>query len=156
MHRYMDFGLWYKAVFDICDELGLKVIQNIDVPTVPYPAKNLLHNVYVSQYVQDEFNNSEKPCSVIYPGSDLQLFSKKEGTVFPDHVIGMVYRLDTDKLNEKAIEVFIAAVKMMPSLQCYIIGGGYYVDAFRERVKQGGHVKNCVFTGFVSDGALPD
>jgi glycosyltransferase involved in cell wall biosynthesis len=156
MHRYMDFGLWYKAVFDICDELGLKVIQNIDVPTAPYPAKNLLHNVYVSQYVLDEFNNSEKPCSVIYPGSDMQHFSKKEGSVSPDHVIGMVYRLDTDKLNEKAIEVFISAVKLMPSLQCYIIGGGYYFDAFRERVRQEGQEKNFIFTGFVSYDALPD
>jgi len=40
MHRYYDFGLWYKTVFLICGELGLKVVQNIDVPTAPFKNKD--------------------------------------------------------------------------------------------------------------------
>lgn len=156
MHRYFDFGIWYRAVFDICTELGLPVIQNIDVPTAPYPGQTVLHNVYVSRYVLDSFNNSPLPASVIYPGSDLRHFSAPAGHTLPADTVGMVYRLDTDKLNEKAIEVFISAVKKKPSLTCYIIGGGYYYDDFRNRVREAGQEKNFVFTGFVSYEALPE
>lgn len=155
MHRYFDFGIWYRTVFDICAELGLPVIQNIDVPTAPYPGSTVLHNVYVSRYVLDHFNNSSLPASVIYPGSDLRHFSAPAGHTLPTDSVGMVYRLDTDKLNEKAIEVFIAAVKKKPSLTCYIVGGGYYYDQFRERVRREGQEKNFVFTGFVSYADLP-
>lgn len=156
MHRYFDFGLWYKSVFDICEELGLKVIQNIDVPAAPYKSKTVLHNVFVSNYVRDAFNDSNLPSSVIYPGSDLSHFSCPDSFSFPGNTIGMVYRLDTDKLNEKAIEVFISAVKKKPELSCFIIGGGYYLEYYRKRVREERMERKFNFTGFVSYDALPE
>ncbi len=156
MHRYFDFGLWYKTVFSICEELGLKVIQNIDVPTTPYKSNTVLHNVFVSKYVMDEFNNSHLPSSVIYPGSDLSHFSCADDYEFPSDTIGMVYRLDRDKLDEKVIEVFIGAVKRKPGLTCYIIGGGYYLDYYRKRVQEEGLERKFIFTGFVSYDSLPE
>lgn len=155
MHRYADFGLWYKAVFEICAELGIKVIQNIDVPTAPFPGKTVIHNVFVSHYVKNEFNNSGIPSSVIYPGSDLSHFSCADDFPFPAHVIGMVYRLDTDKLNEKVIEIFIKAVRLKPALYCYIIGGGYYLEYFKKRVREEGLNRHFEFTGFVPYDELP-
>lgn len=156
MHRYFDFGLWYEAVFRICEELGLKVIQNIDVPTAPFHSRNIVHNVFVSQYVKDQFNNSPVDSSVIYPGSDLSHFSCLANYVFPNDTIGMVYRLDTDKLSKESIEIFISAVKKKPSLRCYIIGGGYYLSYYKKRVNEEGLNKNFIFTGFVSYDVLPE
>lgn len=155
MHRYYDFGLWYPAVFKICEELKLKVIQNINVPTAPFSNPSVIHNVFVSQHVREEYNNSNTISSVIYPGSDLKHFSCPEDHVFPDNSIGMVYRLDTDKLNQEAIEVFISAVKKKPGLLCYIVGGGYYLDYYKSRVNKEGMKDNFVFTGFVSYESLP-
>ena len=119
MHRYYDFGLWYAAVFKICEELGLKVIQNVDVPTNPFQSRAVVHNVFVSQYLLNEFNNSTVTSSVIYPGSDLRHFTCPDDYIFPDNTIGMVYRLDKDKLDDKVIEVFIRAVKKNPA--CCVI-----------------------------------
>src|SRR5688572_5680651 len=50
-HRYRDFSLWYQGVFKICEELHLKVIQNINVPTSPYHSSSVVKNIYVSEYV---------------------------------------------------------------------------------------------------------
>ncbi len=128
MHRYYDFSLWYKCVFNICEELDLRIIQNIDVPTHPYSSKNIVHNVFVSHYVRDGFNNSSISSSVIYPGSDLVHFSSNGNGLLPENSFGMVYRFDRDKLNEEAIEIFIMAVKKKPTLICYLIGGGNYLS----------------------------
>jgi len=156
MHRYYDFGLWYEAVFKMCEELGFKVIQNINVPTTPFHNPVIKHNVFVSQYVKDEFNDSDVTSSVIYPGSDLTHFSCETDHVFPNNSIGMVYRLDADKLNKEAIEVFISAVKKKSLLLCYIVGGGYYLDYYKKRVSEEGLNTQFVFTGFVSYKSLPE
>jgi glycosyltransferase involved in cell wall biosynthesis len=156
IHRYYDFGLWYEAIFKMCEELKLKVIQNINVPTAPFDSPAVIHNVFVSRYVREEFNKDGKiASSVIYPGSDLAHFTCSAGHSFPDHTIGMVYRLDRDKLNEAAIEVFIAAVKKKPEIICYIVGGGYYLNYYKRRVKEEGLKKNFIFTGYVSYESLP-
>lgn len=157
IHRYYDFGLWYEAIFKMCGDLKLKVIQNINVPTVPFDNPAVLHNVFVSSYVRDGFNkNSHVVSSVIYPGSDLTHFTCSAGHTFPGNTVGMVYRLDKDKLNEAAIEVFIMVVKKNPGVLCYIIGGGYYLNYYKRRVKEEGLKKNFIFTGFVSYESLPD
>jgi glycosyltransferase involved in cell wall biosynthesis len=154
MHRYFDFGLWYDSVFRICEELQIPVIQNVDVPTTPHKSKSIRHNVFVSHYVLNEFNDSDTPSSVIYPGSDLEHFSSNNNEPLPA-TVGMVYRLDRDKLNEQVIDIFISAVRKKPDLQCYIIGGGFYLGSFKQAVKEARLEKNIVFTGFVSYDDLP-
>lgn len=156
MHKYYSFGLWYDAVFKICEDLKLKVVQNVNVPTRPFHSPAVVHNVFVSRYVQDQFNDQPAiAASVIYPGSDLSHFTCPDGQVFPADTIGMVYRLDTDKLNEETIEVFITALKKKPGLTCYIIGGGYYLNLYKKRVEEEGLGQHFIFTGFVSYEQLP-
>jgi glycosyltransferase involved in cell wall biosynthesis len=111
--------------------------------------------VFVSGYVKDHFNNSPVNASVIYPGSDLAHFSCPENHSFPGNAIGMVYRLDTDKLNAEAIEVFITVARMKPGVRCYIIGDGFYLDYYKKRVKEEGLDNDFIFTGFVSYEELP-
>ena len=156
IHRYYDFALWYNAIFRMCGELKLKVIQNINVPTQPFDSPAVIHNVFVSRYVMNEFSgNNITASSVIYPGSDVGHFTCSENHSFPENTIGMVYRLDRDKLDEKAIEVFIKAVKKKPEIFCYIIGGGFYLDYYKQRVKEEGLKKRFNFTDFVSYESLP-
>ena len=156
MHRYYTFGLWYNTIFKMCEELKLKVIQNINVPTRPFHSPAVIHNVFVSRYVKEQFNDLKSTdSSVIYPGSDLSHFSCPDDYPFPANTIGMVYRLDADKLNMETIEVFIKTVTKEPGLLCYIIGGGYYLDYYKKRVKEEGMKKNFIFTGFISYDLLP-
>jgi glycosyltransferase involved in cell wall biosynthesis len=154
MHRYRDFAIWYHSVFRVCEELKIPVIQNINVPTIPFESGCIQQNVFVSNYVRDNFNDPRVTSSVIYPGSDLYHF-ENEGAYEPVDSIGMVYRLDQDKLNNEAIDVFIQAVKLKPGLKCYIIGGGYYLQAYMEKVRKAGLKDNFIFPGFISYRDLP-
>lgn len=155
-HRYKSFALWYQTVFKICEELHLPVVQNVNVPTAPFPSPSVVHNVFVSDYVRAQFNQGAVSSSVIYPGSNFGHFKNEDGRELPGNSIGMVYRLDPDKLNPEAIEVFIAVAKRKPDVTCYIIGGGYYLEYYKKRVAKESLDKNFVFTGFVSYKALPD
>jgi len=156
MHRYYDFGIWYNAVFRICEELQLKVIQNINVPTRPFESSSVCHNVFVSHYVKDEFDDQPLvSSSVIYPGSDLAHFRSPDSDLVPDDAIGMVYRLDPDKLNPEAIEVFIEAARQKKGLRCYIIGDGRYLDHYKKRVREEKLQEQFIFTGYISYRNLP-
>ena len=153
--KHSDGALWYETVFKICEDLGLKVIQNVNVPTHPNPSPAVVHNVFVSEYVRREFNNVETESSVIYPGSDFSHFQNDDIDRLPDKSIGMVYRLDNDKLRPDAIEVFIEAVKKDPAIKGHIVGGGQLLDDFKRRVRDEGLESNISFAGFVSYDDLP-
>jgi glycosyltransferase involved in cell wall biosynthesis len=106
--------------------------------------------------VRDVFNDSTDPSSVIYPGSDFKHFSNTDISKLPDRSIGMVYRLDRDKLDETAIEIFIGVAKKDSLISCYIIGDGYYLKNYKDRVKQEGLEKQIIFTGMIEYAKLPD
>lgn len=154
--KYSDGALWYETVFKICEDLGLKVIQNINVPTHPNPNPAVVHNVFVSEYVRREFNNVDTESSVIYPGSDFSHFQNEDIDRLPDKSIGMVYRLDNDKLRPDAIEVFIEAVKKDPVIKAHIVGVGPLLDIYKRRVHEDGLESNVSFTGIVSYDDLPE
>lgn len=155
--RHRELSLWFQAVYKICEELKLKVIQNVTIPAYPFHSPSIVHNVFVSKFVAENFNDDgETPWSVIYPGSDFTHFKNDDVAALPDDSIGMVYRLDTDKLNPEAIEIFIAVVKRKPDAKCVIVGGGYYFDYYQKRVADENMEKNFIFTGFVSYKLLPD
>ncbi|TFZ67415.1 glycosyltransferase [Hymenobacter sp. UV11] len=154
--RHDSIALWYAAVFKICEELAIKVIQNVNVPTEPFDSSAVVCNIFVSKYVLDNFNTSKISCSVIYPGSNFNHFKNDSDSLLSNESIGMVYRLDKDKLNAEAIEIFISVVKKRPSIQCYIVGGGFYFDYYKQRVKEEGLERKIIFTGYVSYKALPD
>jgi glycosyltransferase involved in cell wall biosynthesis len=154
-HWYADYAIWYRAVFDICAALDIPVVQNINVPTEPYHSKAVLENIFVSNYVRDHFNRSQTPSGVIYPGSDFSHFKQEGVHGLPANSIGMVYRLDKDKLNAAAIEIFIGVAKQRPSVTCHIVGGGYFLKHYQKRVSEEQLQQQFVFTGMVSYAALP-
>jgi len=154
--KYESGALWYQAVFKICEELGIRVVQNVNIPTRPFPGGSVVHNVFVSEYVRNEFNDSAIESSVIYPGSDFGHFQDCTANHSLSNTVGMVYRLDGDKIREESIEVFIEAAKMNSDLKCRIIGGGLLENYFKIRVTKERLNNQFCFTGFVSYEKLPD
>ena len=155
--RYEERALWFQTVFKICEELNLPVIQNITIPAEPFVSRSVVHNVFVSNFVADNYNiDPNTPWSVIHPGSDFRHFTNGEPGTLPGNSIGMVYRLDPDKLNAEAIEVFIAATKKKPDLKCHIVGDGEMFELYKERVRVERLSANFVFYGTVSYRQLPD
>lgn len=145
---------WYASVFQAAAAAHVPIIQNVNTPVEPYPAI-AARNVFVSHYVHRVFGSSDPSAQVVYPGSDLSLFSRKEGEVVPDDCVGMVYRLERDKLNEDSIECFIEIVRHRPTTRALIVGGGPLLDNFRARVAEARLTNSFEFTGEVRYSDLP-
>ena len=146
---------WYDKVFRVAEEAGCKIIENVNTPTTPYVAKTLQHYVYVSNYVMETFGRAESRSSVVYPGSNFDMFSRKDTGEVPDNCIGMVYRLDADKLGPAAIEPFILVSKRRPNTRVLIVGDGCFLDHYKQRVAENGLADSFRFTGAVTYTDLP-
>jgi hypothetical protein len=89
---------WYRQVFVAAQQFGCKIIQNINTPVTPFEAQ-VFRNVYVSDYVLGTFGPGDPRGTVIYPGSNFDLFTRKNLDDIPDDWIGMVYRLDMHQIG---------------------------------------------------------
>lgn len=143
------FWQWYHIVFQGAFAYGRPVIENCNIPHMPYYHAGIARYVYVSEYARDTFGVRHLPNQVIYPGSNFSFF--RRGNTLPDpDTIGMVYRLDHDKLNERAIEPFIRAVQKRPQTKVLIVGGGQQLEAYQQRVAAAGLQNRFTFTGYVA------
>lgn len=146
---------WYKVIFEVAAEFGCPIVQNVNTPVAPFANAPIAGNVFVSHSVLDRFG-SPVPATVIHPGVDLDRFGPPSA-VHADafDTIGMVYRLESDKLDPDAIELFIKIVKTRPKTRAIIIGDGSLFAHFRSRVEQEALLSHFEFTGFVPYEDLP-
>ncbi|MGR9087586.1 MAG: glycosyltransferase family 4 protein [Gammaproteobacteria bacterium] len=147
---------WYAKAFLAAERLALPVIENVNTPVAPYPSKSVVRYVYVSDYVRRVFGREGEKHVIIHPGSDFSLFGRDNDETLPDNCVGMVYRLETDKLNEKAIEPFIRIVQTRRQTRILIVGGGSLLAPFRKAVAEAGVEDRFEFTGYVGYDALPE
>ncbi|WP_036262334.1 glycosyltransferase family 4 protein [Methylocapsa aurea] len=146
---------WYRMVFEAAAEFGCPIVQNVNTPIAPFADVHVDRNVFVSDSVLGRFG-SVAPAKVIHPGVDLDRFAPPP-VVDPDSfdAIGAVYRLENDKLNADAIELFIAIVEKRPKTRVIIVGDGSLFAHFRSRVAQKSLLSNFEFTGYVPYEDLP-
>ncbi len=146
---------WYRVIFEIAAEFECPALQNVNTPIAPFSAASIACNVFVSQSVLDRFGSTVR-AKVIHPGIDLERFAPpaaEEPGAFD--AIGMVYRLENDKLSADAIELFIAVVKRRPATRAIIIGDGSLFSHFRRRVEQEGLSSHFELAGYVPYDELP-
>lgn len=146
---------WYKQVFAAAQKSGCKIIENINTPVRPYYSGSINKYVYVSEYLQNRFGQQNEKSLTIYPGSNYDLFTRPDNYDISDDCIGMVYRLESDKLNESSIDVFIKVAKRRPGTKILIVGGGALLDIYKQSVSTEGVSNNFEFTGYVPYEDLP-
>ena len=147
---------WYDALFDAAKAVGCRTIQNINTPVMPHESPVVLSNIFVSNAARAVGGDCDTPGRVIYPGIDMELY-KPPATLDSRAAdsIGMVYRLDRDKLNEKSILPLIEAVTRRRRTRVFVIGGGALFESYVQAVEQNGVSDNFVFTGYVPYKDLP-
>jgi len=143
------FWHWYHAMFHGAAAYGCPLIENCNIPYMPYYHDAVTRYVYVSEYARDTYGVRHLPNQVIYPGSNFSVFQRAGTRPDPD-TIGMVYRMDGDKINERAMEPFIKAVKKRPQTKVLIVGGGEQLGLFQQRVAEAGVAAQFTFTGYVA------
>jgi glycosyltransferase involved in cell wall biosynthesis len=145
---------WYRRVFQAAERRRCPVVENVNIPVAPYVSDAVRRYVYVSDSVRGCFGMRSDD-AVIYPGSDLARFAR-DGAPLPDDTAGMVYRLESDKLNPEAIEVFVELVRSRPAARVLIVGGGSLLPTYRQAVQDAGVAGAFTFPGYVSYDALAD
>ncbi len=146
---------WYKTIFEIAAEFDCPILQNINTPVAPFVGVRVDRNVFVSHNVHEKFG-SAVPASIIHPGIELDRFAPPaaiDSQAFDS--IGMIYRLENDKLDKEAIELFLEIAKRRPKTRIVIIGDGSLFAHFRSRVAQEGRLSQFEFTGYVPYEELP-
>jgi len=147
---------WYDQAMHAAQQLNVPVIQNINTPVVPHKSPAIKRYVYVSDYVRKVFGHDTNPNVTVYPGSDFSIFEAKSQNLSDIDTIGMVYRLETDKLNSASIFPFIKAVQKRPQTRVLIVGGGSLMQEFKDAVNTAGVSDNFEFTGYVAYSQLPE
>lgn len=146
---------WYRQVFEAAKKYGCKIVENINTPVSPFVANGVHRYVFVSNYIRREFGQNVPNAEVIHPGSDMELFSRAPTMQPVDDSIGMVYRLEPDKLNERAIDVFIETVRRRPGTHALIGGGGSLQASFQRAVSKAGLDDAFAFPGYIRYEDLP-
>jgi len=142
---------WYESVFRAAASAGIRLIENVNTPVAPFLSTQVQRYVFVSDYVQSTFGSGLEDRSLrVYPGSDFAKFRREGQQPVPDDCVGMVYRLETDKLNKSSIDPFIEIVRRRPSTRALIVGGGSLLESFREAVLAAGIQESFTFTGYVA------
>lgn len=157
MHYWGDCDQpWYDQTMHAAQQLNIPVIQNINTPVTPHKSPAIKRYVYVSDYVRKVFGHDTDPNITVYPGSDFSIFEAESPNQSEIDTIGMVYRLETDKLNAASIVPFIKVVQKRPQTRVLIVGGGSLTDEFKNAVNTAGLSENFEFTGYVAYSQLPD
>ena len=145
---------WYHQIFEASFAYGAITIENCNNPLVPYLHEKIDRYVYVSKYARNYFGISSPRNEVIYPGSNFAVFTRPEEEL-PQDCIGMVYRLDRDKLNAESIDVFIKVIQRRPQTRALIVGKGYYDELYRQKVAEAGLTDKIEFAGVIPYKELP-
>jgi glycosyltransferase involved in cell wall biosynthesis len=148
---------WYRAVYTAAERRNLRVVQNINTPVVPFRSPTIVENAFVSDFVRQLAGPLATSYRVIHPGIDLDLF--RPPAAFDTHAfdsLGMVYRLERDKLNEDSIVPLIEVARRRPRTRIFVIGDGALLPLFVRRAERAGVGDNFVFTGAVPFASLPE
>lgn len=158
-HQQDEYGKrdwsWYHQVFRAVEECGIRAIENINIPVEPYISPAVRCYVHVSDDVRERFGRVDSWNETIHPGSDLDFFARTAQIPVPDDTIGMVYRLQPDKLDEQSIEPFIEVVRRRRGTRALIVGGGQFLDLYKRRTNEEGVADAFTFTGYVPYSDLP-
>ncbi|MFH2100132.1 MAG: glycosyltransferase family 4 protein, partial [Pseudomonadota bacterium] len=142
---------WYQAVLAAAGAWGAPVIQNVNVPCPPLVHPAVSQTVYVSGWARAAHDTGAVPSRVIHPGTDLGRFAPLPGD---GDAVGMIYRLDRDKLSPRSIDPLLRLAKTRPGTRFIVAGSGPLSRTFqRQATRSGGRF---LFPGTVPFLSLPE
>jgi len=146
---------WYIHVFEAAEQSGARVIENVNVPTAPYRSEAVDRYVYVSDYVKRRYARPGDRATVIYPGSDLARFRQAAEQDGSHDTVGLVYRLEPDKLDESSLDPIIEVLRRRADSRALVVGGGMLLPGYQRAAAEAGIDGRVSFTGYVAYDDLP-
>lgn len=158
MH-YWDRTRWLDQALAVLGAAwpGVPVIENVNSQNPPWLHPAVTHFAYVSEYLRTYYAAAHvgtgELTSVVYPGVDTRKYAARGPA--PGEVVGLVYRLENDKLSRDTIEVLIAIVRARPTATILLVGSGSNFGHYVARTRQARVRGRFDFAGLVPFDALP-
>ncbi len=154
--HYWGLTPWLSAAVDtiasVCPDVP--ILENDNNPKQAWRHPAIRHHVFVSAFVRDLQQTPVLQSSVIYPGVDTDEYAPR-GSDLPADTVGLVYRLENDKLSPDSIEPLIDLAKRRPRTRFVIIGVGANLTRYVARTREEDVRANFEFVGRVAYHELP-
>ena len=146
---------WYELVFDIALERRLPIVQSHCVIGDPWLGSTDQHLVFCSAWSRDRSGVEDVPSSVIFPGTPIEVFRRTRRPVSSSPRIGMIYRLDGDKIDPASGEVIARILETIPTATMTVVGDGSVRAPMHELLEKRGLLDRVAWLGFVPFERLP-
>ncbi len=147
---------WYAAAFEAAARAGAPVLQNVNTPVPPFAHPSIRRTVYVSDYVRRTFGRGGADEAVVHPGIDAAAFAPRPFAERAGDTIGMVYRLDPDKLSLDSLSLLVDVARLRPRTRVIVVGDGPLLGPLHARTVAAGVRANFEFLGAVPYARLPE
>ena len=147
---------WYRLLCDVAAERAIPLVQSHCVIGDPLIRGDFQKLVFCSEWSRSRSFVSGVPDCVISPGSPLDIFRAPRRDPSETPVIGLVYRLDGDKIDSNASDVLRAILERLPRSRIVVVGDGPIRAAIEARVQGSGLGERVRWLGNVPFARLPE
>ena len=146
---------WYELIFEAAIERDLPIVQSHCVIGDPWMGSTRQHLVFCSDWSRDRSGVEGIPDSVISPGTPIELFRRPRHPVARAPRIGMVYRLEGDKIDPASGEVIARILEEVPHATMTVVGDGAVRAPMEKLVERRGVDGRVEWRGLVTFEELP-
>ena len=146
---------WYRMLHDVATARGIPVVQSHCVIGDPLLRGDTRHLVFCSEWSRARSSVPGIPDSVISPGSPLEDFRAPRRTPSDTPVVGLVYRLDGDKIDSTTADVLRAILQGSPRSRVVVVGDGPVRPALQAAIGNHGLSERIQWLGRVPFARLP-
>ncbi|MCP4837509.1 MAG: glycosyltransferase family 4 protein [Phycisphaera sp.] len=147
---------WYRVLSDVATARGIPVVQSHCVIGDPLLRGDTRHLVFCSEWSRVRSSVPGTADSVISPGSPLEDFRAPRRTPSDTPVVGMVYRLDGDKIDSTTADVLRAILQASPRTRIVVVGDGPVRPALQASIASHGLSERIQWLGRVPFTKLPE
>ena len=147
---------WYRLLCDVVAERAIPLVQSHCVIGDPLIRGDFQKLVFCSEWSRSRSFVPGVPDCVISPGSPLEIFRAPRRAPSETPVIGVVYRLDGDKIDSTASEVLRAILERLPRSRIVVVGDGPIRQAIEARMQDADLSERVRWLGNVPFSRLPE
>ena len=130
-------------------ERGVPIVQSHCVIGDPWCGTDEQHLVFCSEWSRLRSGLRGIPDSVINPGTPLGIFQSPRRPISANPVVGMVYRLDGDKIDDSAARAIACVLQEVPHARFEVVGDGPVPPDIERDLKAAGFSDRITWHGYV-------
>jgi glycosyltransferase involved in cell wall biosynthesis len=142
-------AVWYDLVARIAIERDVPIVQSHCVIGEPWLGTDRQHLVFCSEWSRARSGLAGIPDSVISPGTPFEVFRAPRSPISSEPVVGMVYRLDGDKIDASAARAIGCVLRETPQARFEVVGDGPVRPRMQRALQEAGFSDRITWHGYV-------